>query len=145
MVFLGFRRQTEDVDYVVHLDGDDQEFTTAVRSLIGDLDLSIEPVGPGDFIPLPHGWEVRSSFIGRHDQLDAYLFDPVSSALSKVERGTSRDIEDALALVRRGLFSLSDLSDAFDEVAGRLATESLRVDEADFRKKFAAFKALAGG
>lgn len=145
MVFAGFRGQTEDIDYTVQLEGDHQGFTAAVRSLIRELNISVEPAGPGDFIPLPGGWEERSRFIGRYGQLDVYTFDPVSTALAKIERGSSRDIDDVLALLRRGIVSISELQTAFDEIVPRLETESLRVDESDFRRKFEALLRLAGG
>lgn len=143
MVYAGFRGQTEDVDYTVQLEGDHQEFIAAVRSLIRDLNISVEPAGPGDFIPLPSGWEARSRFIGRYGRLDAYTFDPISTALSKIERGSGRDIDDVLTLLRRGVIDLSELQAAFQQILPRLETESLRVDEADFRRKFDALLKLA--
>lgn len=145
MVYAGFRLQTEDIDYTVQLDGDDQEFTAAVRSLIRELHISVEPAGPGDFIPLPRGWEERSRFIGRYGQLDVYAFDPISTALSKIERGSRRDIDDVLALLGRGLINVPELDVAFESVLPRLETESLRVDETDFRRKFEGFLQLAEG
>jgi hypothetical protein len=142
MVYLGYRQQTEDVDYMVHLEGDHQEFVAAVRSLIRELDLSVEPAGPGDFIPLPRGWEERSAFVGRYGGLDVFTFDPISTGLAKIERGTNRDIEDVLQLVRSGIIRLPELSAAFREILPRLETESVRVDEEDFRRKFEAFLTL---
>lgn len=143
MVYTGFRGQTEDIDYVVQLEGEDQEFVVAIRSLIRDLNISVEQAGPGDFIPLPGGWEERSRYIGRYGGLDVYTFDPISTALSKIERGSSRDIEDVLALLQRRNILMAELRAAFEEILPRLETESLRVDEADFRRKFEAFVQLA--
>jgi len=144
MVFAGFRGQTEDIDYTVQLEGDHQEFTAAVRSLIRELNISVEPAGPGDFIPLPGGWEQRSRFVGRYGRLDVYTFDPVSTALSKIERGSSRDIDDVLALLDQGIVSIPELQSAFEAILPRLETESLRVDEYDFRRKFEGLLQLAG-
>ena len=144
MVFAGFRGQTEDIDYTVQLEGDHQEFTAAVRSLIRELNMSVEPAGPGDFIPLPAGWEERSRFVGRYGRLDVYTFDPVSTALSKIERGSSRDVDDVLALLDRGIVSVPELQTAFEAILPRLETESLRVDEYDFRRKFEGLLRLAG-
>jgi hypothetical protein len=142
MVYVGIRRQTEDIDYVVRLEQRQDEFVAAVRSLIRELNVSVEPAGPSDFIPLPRGWEERSRFIGRYGALDVFTFDPVSTALAKIERGASRDIQDALALVRRGDVDPAELTVAFDEILPRLETESLRVDEEDFRRKLEAFLRL---
>jgi len=142
MVYAGFRLQTERIAYMVQLEGDDQQFTTTVRSLIRELHISVEPAGPGDFIPLPSGWEDRSRFIGRYGGLDVYTFDPISTALSKIEHGSSRDIDDVLALLGRGLVSLPELQVAFEAILPRLENESLRVDEVDFRRKFEGFLQL---
>jgi len=142
MVYAGFRGQTEDIDYTVKLDGDDQEFTAAIRSLIRELNISVEPAGPADFIPLPEGWEERSRFIGRYGRLDVYTFDPISTALSKIERGSNRDIDDVLALLRRGIIGVPELHAAFETILPRLETESLRVDEEDFQRKFDGFLQL---
>lgn len=143
MVYAGFRHQTEDIDYMIRLEGDHEQFTTAVRSLVRELDLSVEPASPRDFIPLPRGWEERSRFIGRYGRLDVFTFDPISTALAKIERGSNRDIEDALSLVGRGIVGLPELAAAFEEIVPRLEIESLRVDEFDFRRKLEAFLVLA--
>ncbi|MGH2447797.1 MAG: DUF6036 family nucleotidyltransferase [Chloroflexota bacterium] len=143
MVLAGFRRQTDDIDYVVRLEHDDGDFISAVRSLIRDLNLSVESAGKGDFIPLPAGWEERSPFIARYGRLDAFAFDPVSTSLAKIERGAARDTQDVLALVHSGIVDLETLRAALDEIAPRLEHESIRVDERDFRRKFEAFVLLA--
>jgi hypothetical protein len=83
-----------------------------------------------------------NTIIGRYGRLDVYAFDPVSTTLAKVERGASRDIEDALALLRRGVVTVPELQTAFEAILPRLETESLRVDESDFRRKFERFLQL---
>lgn len=138
-VYAGFRGQTEEIGYTAEIEGDHGEFVAAIRSLIRDLHLSVEPAGPGDFIPLPAGWEQRSRFVGSYGHLDLYTFDPVSLALSKIERGSDRDIDDVLALLAHRELTLEDLRTAFEVILPRLERESLRVDEADFRRKFEGF------
>ena len=144
MVQAGFRAQTVDIDYTVELDAAHQEaFQGALRRLVRAMDINVEPVSPGDFIPLPSGWEARSPFLGRHGGLDVFAFDPVSTALAKIERGASRDIDDVLALLDAGRLTVADLIVTFEEIVPRLEQESLRVDEADFRRKVKAFLRLA--
>ena len=94
------------------------------------------------FIPLPSGWEDRSPFVGRYGNLDVFTFDPVSTCLSKIARGTGPDVEDVLALLGAGLVQREQLVAAFHEIVPRLPRESVRVDEADFRRKFDALIAL---
>lgn len=143
MVHAGFRQQTEDIDYMVQLEDEREDFITTVRSLIRSMNLSVEPVGPGDFIPLPQGWEERSHFVGRYGRLDVFTFDPISTALSKIERGASRDVDDVLALLRHKVITLGELRSGLEDILPRLDTESLRVDETDFRYKFEEFAKLA--
>jgi hypothetical protein len=144
MVQAGLRAQTVDIDYTVQLSPEDQQpFAGAIRAVSRELDINVEPVGPGDFIPLPRGWEDRGPYLARYGGLDVFAFDPVATALAKIERGTDRDITDVLALLHAGRLELAQLTAAFEEIAPRLEAESLRVDEADFRRKLTAFLELA--
>ena len=94
-------------------------------------------------LPCPAGWEDRSPYIGRYGRLDVFMFDPVATALSKIERGTSRDVDGVLALLSAGIVSVPELESAYAEIVPRLETEALRVDEVDFQRKFDAFIRLA--
>jgi hypothetical protein len=58
---------------------------------------------PADFLPIPSGWEERSSFIRRIGRLSFFHFDFYAQALSKVERGHHQDIGDVHEMVARGL------------------------------------------
>ncbi len=62
----------------------------------------------------------------------------MTTALAKIERGASRDVEDVLLLVAHHELQPEDLRTAFEDVVSRLSTESLRVDEEDYRRKFEA-------
>ncbi|SRR5579884_148643 len=143
MVFLGFRSETEAIDYSADIHDEYGDLTAAVRAVMAHLDVSTEPAGPSDFIPLPAGWQDRSRFIARHGRLDFFLLDPVSVALSKIERGSSRDVADVQSLLQAGLVDLAALQSAFEEVVPRLERESLRVDEQDFRRKFESFVGMS--
>jgi hypothetical protein len=76
--------------------------------------------------------------------LAVYAFDPLSTALAKIERGQERDIDDVLALVQTGVLSLDQIVQAFEEIAPRIETEALpRITEQDFRRKVEAFTVRA--
>jgi hypothetical protein len=51
---------------------------------------------------------------------DSYLFDFYSIALSKIERGNSRDIADVKLLIQQGIINLNDLDVAYQEVLAQL-------------------------
>ena len=54
-------------------------------------------------IPLPPQAQERRRLVGHYGQLDVYVFDLYSIALSKIARGFETDFEDVLFLLVRGL------------------------------------------
>jgi curved DNA-binding protein CbpA len=64
------------------------------------LNLNIELASPDLFIPPLPGWEERSEFIQREGKLDFFHFDLYSQALSKIERGFDRDLDDVAAMIK---------------------------------------------
>ena len=65
-----------------------------------------------------------------------------SSALSKIERGTESDFDDVLTLLDSGRLELSLLISYFDEIMTRYATESLKQDPVEYRRKFEILKEM---
>ncbi len=81
---------------------DHSDLIQTVRELKDTLSINVEEASPGDFIPLPSGYENRHTFVERFGMLDVLHFDLYSTALSKIERGRMQDFEDVLALLRAG-------------------------------------------
>lgn len=139
VVLKGLRAQTLDIDLTFEVDRSHQEeFFNVIRELKDALDVNVEQVSPADFIPLPDGFESRAIYVGRYGSVDVYHFDPYSTALSKIERGTEKDFDDVVAMVRGGLLSQEKLEECFQQVMRRYGKESLRQDERRFRAHFAA-------
>jgi hypothetical protein len=137
MVYEGFRAQTLDIDLTFDVQAEDRsEFIRTVRELKDELDINVEEVSPGDFIPLPAGYEHRAQFIGRYGQLDVFHFDPYSTALSKIERGTEEDFADVLALLRSGRIEADQLRSSFRFILRDFEIASLRGDPEEFQRKF---------
>jgi len=142
MVFEGFRATTVDIDLLVEADNPGS-IVAAVRDLKDALDINVEFASPRDFIPLPVGWRERSIYIGRYGPLDVFHFDLYSMALSKVERGTERDFQDVVALVRSGRIDPTALDTAFHEVLPRVATEGMAgMDPAVFTEHYRYLQSL---
>ena len=78
--------------------------------------MNVALVSPGDFIPLPAGWEERSLLAERGRKLGFYHFDPYAQALAKLERDHARDRDDLRALVRSGLVDSGRLRRYFEEI-----------------------------
>lgn len=74
-----------------------------------ELKIYIEPVPLEHFIPLPKDSENRQIRIGQFGNLEVFIADPYSIALSKLDRGFDTDFDDIIFLIRHNFVSLSEL------------------------------------
>lgn len=107
----GWRPMTVDVD--LKADPEPAGFFEAIATLKNELSVNIELASPSDFIPELPNWRERCIFITRHGLLDFYHYDPYSQALSKLERGHTRDHADVEAMLRDGLIRKDLLLELF--------------------------------
>lgn len=108
LILLGSLRDTLDIDYV----GDDtrkDDFQIVIDEVAAELNLETEAVPIDRFIPLPKGSEQRKIHIGLFGKINAYVIDPYSIALSKIDRGFETDLEDVLFLMRNNQVDLIKL------------------------------------
>jgi hypothetical protein len=108
LILLGSARETLDIDYV----GDDvhkNEFQIAIEKIANELGLDTEAVPIEHFIPLPEGHEQRKIHIGQYGKVNVYVMDPYSIALSKLDRGSDRDLDDLVFLIRHSQVNMDDL------------------------------------
>lgn len=108
LALLGSPRLTIDIDFV----GDDvnpSELHRKIIQIAKELKIHVEPVPMSRFIPLPEGSEKRSIRIGQFGNLEVYVADPYSIALSKLDRGFDTDLDDIVFLVQQNHVSLSEL------------------------------------
>lgn len=117
-VLLGWRGTTIDVD--LKLVPEQDAVLRAIPALKDELQVNVELAAPGDFIPLPAGWEERSLLAEQGGRLAFYHFDPYAQALAKLERDHARDRDDVRALVRSGLVDPERLSRYFEEIEPQL-------------------------
>ena len=113
-VLIGWRASTIDVD--VKFVPESDPLLRALARLKNELRINVELASPGEFVPLPRGWEERSIFVDRIGNLSFRHFDPYSQALAKLERGHAQDLEDVRALVERGLVDPARARAYFDEI-----------------------------
>jgi len=103
-----------------------------------------EIVSPADLIPRLPGWRERCLFIESVGDVQLFHYDPCSQALSKLERGHQRDLEDVRQMVRLGLVE----TEALLRQLSAIESELLRfpaLDAAEFRRKVEQFAASVGG
>jgi hypothetical protein len=117
-VLVGWRGTTKDVD--IKLVPDQDSVFRRIESLKRELRTSVETASPGDFIPLPAGWEERSPFVSREGLLTVRHFDFYSQALAKLERGHAPDLDDVAAMLRLKLIEPAELIRLFDEIEPEL-------------------------
>ena len=131
-VLLGWRGTTIDVD--VALAPEQDEVLRALTKIKDELRVNVELASPGDFIPLPRGWQERSLSIRREGRLSFRHFDLYSQALAKLERGHGRDLEDVRAMVASGLVDPVRMLACFDEIEAELYRFPA-IDPPSFRRR----------
>ena len=117
LLLLGSLRETRDVDYMVEPALDtDADLRAALDELAAELKLDLELVPLGEFIPLPPQAHERRRLVGRYGQLEVYIFDLYSIALSKIARGFESDLEDVVFMLRQGLIEFGELERLFNVI-----------------------------
>lgn len=117
-VLVGWRASTVDVDIAVIPDND--ALMRALPALKESLDMNVELASPAQFVPVPAGWEERSTFIVTADRVSFYHFDLYAQALAKVERGHARDRVDVQAMLDRGLITPQKARAYFEQMEPQL-------------------------
>jgi hypothetical protein len=108
LALLGNPRLTIDIDFV----GDDvnpNELHRTIMRFAREMKIHAEPVPIKHFIPLPEGSEQRNIRIGQFGNLEIYVADPYSIALSKLDRGLDTDIDDIVFLIQNNRVILEEL------------------------------------
>lgn len=123
LALLGSPRPTMDVDFF----GDDvnpSELHRTILQIARELEIHLEPVPLDRFIPLPEGSEKRHVRIGQFGNLEVYVADPYSIALSKLDRGFDTDLADIVFLVENGFVE----AQAFERVVESALTQAGKFD-----------------
>lgn len=114
---LGNPRATVDVDYTFEPGVDSvEQFEATVAELAAEMHLDVEPVPIAEFVPLPPQAYERRRWVGHYGQLDVYVFDPYTIALSKIARGFEADLEDVMFMLHEGLIEFGELECHFRAV-----------------------------
>ena len=134
----GLRESTVDVDLTLEPESD--ELLRSMVELKESLNLNVEIVSPAHFVPALPGWRDRCEFVMQMGKLAVHHFDPYTQALSKLERGHVRDLQDIQALVREGIVDPLRLRSLLAEVQSEL----FRYPAIDAPSLFKAADRLAG-
>lgn len=108
LILLGSPRLTIDIDFI----GDDvapSKLDKIIMLVARELKIYIEPVALERFIPIPDGFDERTIHIGQFGNLEVFVADPYSIALTKLDRGFDTDFDDMIFLVQRKLVDIEEL------------------------------------
>lgn len=120
LVHMGLRSgSTMDIDVVIET-ADEDGMVTAIRRIGEQMQINIEFSSPADFIPLPRQWEAHARYIGRYGSVEVFYFDFYSVALSKISRGSDRDLLDVKLLMQQKVIALEELDIAYNEILPRM-------------------------
>jgi hypothetical protein len=138
LVHMGARPgATLDIDVVIEAANED-EMVSAIRRLVDQMQINIEFASPADFIPVPSQWMAHSRLFGRYGTIDAFYYDLYSLALSKISRGTERDLLDVRLLVQQKLIELEELDAAYHEIMPRMGKRPyINLDPQKFAERYA--------
>lgn len=136
VVLQGGRKSTIDID--LKLDPEPSGVFEAIDRIKNELDVNIELASPDHFIPELPGWRERSEFVEVIGEVEFFHFDFYSQALSKLERGHPRDLEDVRGWVENGKVDTNELLDYFVTIEPNLIRFP-RIDAEAFRKRVEAF------
>jgi hypothetical protein len=140
LCLLGSPRETLDVD--CSIEDAPPEARKALEQIAVELRLDVELVPLGEFIPLPPDAKERRQFVGRYGQLEVYIYDLYSIALSKIARGFESDLEDVEFLLGQGLIAWETLEIHFISILPRSA--SVDIDPKEFQQYFDTLKRRVG-
>lgn len=143
LVHAGLRPgSTQDIDVEVRSVAED-EMLDSIRQLKDAMNINIEFASPGDFIPLPSQWETNAQYVGRYGAIDVFYFDFYSIALSKIQRGNSRDINDVKLLLQQNVITLEGLDAAYNEILPRVGKGPYnKLDPRQFSAHYTALRQL---
>lgn len=114
------------------------ELEQTLHQLALDLRLDLEAVLLAEFIPIPPETEQRRRFVRRYGQVDIYIFDPYSIALSKIARGFESDLEEVEFLLSQGFIAWDALGAYLQAILPR--ARGADIDPKEFRQYFETLK-----
>lgn len=136
--FRGYGASTVAIDLKLDV-ADEQEVENAIRQLKVQSGINVELASPADFIPLPPSWERMSRYVGRYGPLEVFYFDFTTLALAKIDRGSSRDLNDVALLKQQGAIQRDELEAAFQAILPQLGRgRFFNIDPALLARKVAA-------
>lgn len=121
LLLLGHSRPTFDIDYIgTDIPSLRNDLERLIQDIADELRMDVEAVPFQEMVPPLAGAAGRHVYVGQFGNLTVYIFDPLSIALSKLDRGSESDLEDIVFLLKRQLVTIPLLEQAVqDAIPGR--------------------------
>jgi hypothetical protein len=129
-----FRWRESTIDLDIRIVPDRDPLLRAIPSLKERLEVNVELAAPDDFIPELPGWRERSRFIAREGKVTYYHYDFYAQALSKLQRGHAKDLEDVRRMLAEGLIEAREAVELFEAIEKDLYRFPA-IDPASFRRR----------
>lgn len=144
LLLLGHSRPTFDVDYIgTDIPNLRNDLERLIQDTADELHIDVEAVPLQEMIPGLTDAAGRHVSLGQFGNLTVYIFDPVSIALSKLDRGSESDLEDIVFLLKRQSVTLPLLEQALQEAIPGAGPFDL--DPKQLRKKLGIVQQLLKG
>lgn len=135
-VLHGWRSMTIDVD--IKPEPEPRGLFEAIAAIKDELDVNVELASPDNFIPALPGWRERSLFIAKYGVVQFFHYDPYGQALSKLQRGHERDLNDVRSMLKNRMVHTAQLRELFAQIEPQLVRYPA-IDPASFRAKVQKF------
>ena len=142
LCLLGNPRRTVDLDFALNYTEEMEELMVAMTSVADKLHIELEVIAFEEFVPLPKNAQSRHQYVGQFGQIEVYVFDPYTIALSKLARGLETDIQDVLFLLENSIIEIGVL-ETFVEEAIPVAWDH-DVDPSDMKQYMREVRRLHG-
>ena len=106
LTLLGNHRTTIDIDFLGD-DIDPSDLDKAIMQFAEKQKILMEPVPLHRFIPIPEGSDDRTIQVGQFGNMEVFVADPYSIAISKLDRGFDTDIDDIFFLINNNFIEIS--------------------------------------
>lgn len=141
LIHAGVRPSPSATTQAIDLEVAGGDMYQTINQFKQQLNINVEFASPGDFIPLPSNWQSLSRYVGRYGNIDVFYFDFYSIALSKIDRGNTRDLQDVALLLQQQIIMLPEMDRAAQEVAVQMGKGNYkRLDPNAFLARYHAIR-----
>jgi len=146
LVFEGWRNWTEQIEITSKIKPEDQaDFVNKLQLAQDQLEVAVIHESPGDYIPLPVGFQERAIETNypqpdnantKKLKLKLFHFDPYSVAFRFIARGDEPDYHLVIAYLQHGWITIEKMESILMDLLPQFTSETIQQDSAEFRRRY---------